>query len=76
MPARRRWSRPSATARRAYDRDRYGARHLIEHLFCAPKQYRAIATRHDKTRRNFLAAVQLAATVIPLNRGHALILQL
>jgi len=31
------------------------------------KQYRAIATRYDKTRRNFLAAVHLAASVILLN---------
>ncbi len=37
------------TARRAYDRALYEARHLIENFFCAPKQYRAIATRYDKT---------------------------
>ncbi len=55
------------TARRTYDRDLYAARHLIENFFCALKQYRAIATRYDKTARNFLAAVQLAATVILLN---------
>jgi len=52
---------------REYDRDRYQARHLIENFFCALKQYRAIATRYDKTARNFLAAVHLAATVILLN---------
>jgi transposase len=55
------------TSQRAYDRDRYAARHLIEHFFCALKQYRALATRYDKTARNFLAAVQLAASVILLN---------
>jgi len=55
------------TARRAYDRDLYQARHLIENFFCALKQYRAIATRYDKTRRNFLAAIHLAASVILLN---------
>jgi transposase len=54
-------------ARRAYDRELYAARHLIENFFCTLKQYRAIATRYDKTRRNFLAAVHLAATVILLN---------
>jgi len=53
--------------RRDYDRDLYAARHLIENFFCRLKQYRAIATRYDKTRRNFLAAVHLAATVITLN---------
>ncbi len=52
---------------REYDRDRYAARHLIENFFCKLKQYRAIATRYDKTKRNFLAGVHLAATVILLN---------
>ncbi len=55
------------TVRRAYDRDRYQARHLIENFFEKLKQYRAIATRYDKTKRNFLAAIHLAATVILLN---------
>jgi transposase len=52
---------------REYDVDRYEARHLIENFFCKLKQFRAIATRYDKTARNFLAAVYLAATVITLN---------
>jgi len=55
------------TARRAYDRDLYEARHLIENFFCDLKQYRAIATRYDKTKRNFLAAIHLAASIILLN---------
>ena len=52
---------------RAYDTDLYEARHLIENFFCKVKQFRAIATRYDKTARNFLAAVHLVATVILLN---------
>jgi transposase len=52
---------------RAYDRHLYKARHLIENFFARLKQYRAIATRYDKTARNFLAAVYLAATVHWLN---------
>ena len=52
---------------REYDHDLYEARHLIENLFCKLKQFRAIATRYDKTARNFLAAVHLIATVILLN---------
>jgi hypothetical protein len=59
--------RRNRTIRRAYDRDLYQARHLIENFFCQLKQYRAIATRYDKTRRNFLAAVHLAASAILLN---------
>ena len=52
---------------RDYDRDLYKARHLIENFFAKLKQFRAIATRYDKTARNFLAAVHLAACVIWLN---------
>jgi transposase len=52
---------------RSYDKDLYKARHLIENFFCKLKQFRAIATRYDKTARNFLAAVHLAAAAIWLN---------
>lgn len=52
---------------RAYDRYLYRARHLIENFFARLKQYRAIATRYDKTARNFLAAIYLAASVVWLN---------
>lgn len=51
---------------RSYDRDLYKARHLIENFFAKLKQFRAIATRYDKTARNFLAAVQLACAYIRL----------
>src|SRR3954463_9063267 len=56
-----------AKANRREDRDLYKARHLIENFFAKLKQFRAIATRYDKTARNFLAAVHLAACVIGLN---------
>ena len=49
---------------RSYDKELYKARHLIENFFCKLKQFRAIATRYDKTARNFLAAIYLAATTI------------
>ena len=52
---------------RDFDKDAYKARHLIENFFCKLKQYRAIATRYDKTARNFLAAIYLAAAIIWLN---------
>ena len=54
---------------RPYDKDLYKARSLIENFFCKLKQFRAIATRYDKTARNFLAAIQLAAAVVWLNWG-------
>ena len=50
--------------KRSYDQDTYKARHLIENFFADLKQYRAIATRYDKTARNFLAAIYLAAAAI------------
>ncbi len=43
------------------------ARHLIDNFFCKLKQFRAIATRYNKTKTNFLAAVHLAAATIWLN---------
>jgi transposase len=52
---------------RDYDKELYKARHLIENFYCKLKQYRAIATRYDKTARNFLAAIHLVAAIIWLN---------
>jgi transposase len=60
-------SRQNRRAPRDYDRELYKARHLIENFFAKLKQFRAIATRYDKTAQNFLAAIHLAATVVWLN---------
>ena len=49
---------------RPYDKDLYKARHLIENFFANLKQFRAIATRYDKTARNFLGAIYFAASII------------
>ena len=57
----------SRKQQRCYDRHLYKARHLIEKFFARLKQYRAMATRYDKTARNFLGAIHLAATVVWLN---------
>jgi transposase len=51
-------------APRDYDRELYAARHLIENFFAKIKQFRAIATRYEKTARNFPAAVQLVASIV------------
>jgi transposase len=50
-------SKSSRIIQRNYDKDLYEVCHLIENFFCKLKQYRAIATRYDKTARNFLAAI-------------------
>ena len=52
---------------RHYDGELYKARSLVENFFCRIKQFRAIATRYDKTACNFLAAIQLVASIIWLN---------
>src|SRR5215213_8808184 len=52
---------------RAFDKDLYKARHLVENFFAKLKQFRAIATRYDKTARCFLAGIHLAAALIWLN---------
>jgi transposase len=52
---------------RTYDKAQYQSRHLIENFFCWIKQFRAIATRYDKTARNFLAAFHLIAALCWLN---------
>ena len=52
---------------REYDKELYKERHLIENFFLKLKQYRAIATRYDKTDKNFLAAIYAAASIILLN---------
>ena len=38
----------------------YKIRHLVENAFCRLKQFRGIATRFDKLKRNFRSAVALA----------------
>ena len=60
IPPRRTAHKPQRT----YHRDLYKARHLIENFFAQLKQYRAIATCYDKTVRNFLGAIHLAAVLI------------
>ena len=52
---------------RDFDRHLYKKRHLIENFFGKIKQSPAIATRYDKTARNFLAAIHLVAATIRLN---------
>ncbi len=42
----------------------YGWRHLVENFFCALKQFRRVATRYEKTARNYRAVVTLAATIL------------
>lgn len=60
-------SRCTNKEKREYDTALYKARHVIENFFAKLKQYRAIATRYDKTAANFLGAIHLAAAIIWMN---------
>ena len=42
----------------------YKWRHLVENFFSRIKEFRAIATRFDKTDASFAARIQLVAGVI------------
>lgn len=60
-------SKSNRKQQRSFDEDLYKARHLVENFFLKLKQFRAIATRYDKTARNFLGAVFLAGAYVWLN---------
>ena len=47
-----------------YDKAMYRWRHLIENYFAKLKEFRAIATRYDKTDDSFRANINLAAAII------------
>jgi len=49
---------------RAYDKDLYKERNLIERFFNKLKQFRRVATRYDKLLVNFMGFVKLAAIAI------------
>ncbi len=40
----------------------YANRHLVENLWARLKEWRAVATRYEKTARSFLGVLSLAAT--------------
>jgi transposase len=52
------------TEQHEYDRHLYKERNLVERFFNKLKQYRRLATRYEKTARNFLAMLNLVSLVI------------
>lgn len=46
------------------DKHLYAQQHLIECCFSRLKQFRRVETRYEKTARNYLAVVTLAATIL------------
>jgi len=57
-------SNPSRAKKHPLDRQLYAQRHLIECCFSRLKQFRRVATRFEKTARNYRAVVTLAATIL------------
>ncbi len=59
IPARR-----NRTVPRDHDREMYKWRHQIENFFSRIKEFRAVATRYDKTDASFAAAIHLVSGVV------------
>jgi transposase len=51
---------------RAYDKHLYKERKKVEWFINLIKQYRRVATRYEKTARNFLAFVHVASIMVLL----------
>ena len=55
---------PSRAQKHPLDHHLYAQRHLVECCFSKLKQFRRVATRFEKTARNYLAVITLAAIVL------------
>jgi transposase len=55
---------PSRARKYPLDKHLYAQRHLVECCFSRLKQYRRVATRFEKTARNYLAVVTIAAIAL------------
>ena len=53
-------SKPERKKKHRLTRALYSQRYLVEIFFHSLKRFRAIATRYEKTARNYLALVQVA----------------
>ncbi len=62
IPARR-----NRKEQREYDRELYKERNLVERLFQKLKQFRRIATRYEKLKRNYQSMLYLVSSMIWLS---------
>jgi transposase len=51
---------------RVIDKERYKQRNVAERFWAKVKQFRRVATRYEKTGRNYLAFVQVASIMVAL----------
>ncbi len=56
--------RENRLEQRPYDKDLYKERNHLERFINRIKQFRSVATRYEKTARNFLAFIHLASIMI------------
>ena len=54
---------------RAYDKELYKCRHIVENVFRVLKEWRGIATRYAKNTSSFLAAVRIRCLYCYLRAG-------
>ena len=55
---------PTRKKKPRLDRKRYAKRYRVEVFFHTLKRFRAVATRFEKTARNYLALLQLACSMV------------
>jgi transposase len=55
---------PTRKVKRRLDRKLYRIRYMVEVFFHHIKRFRAVATRYEKTARNYLALVQLVCAFV------------
>jgi hypothetical protein len=55
---------PAHARKHPLDRHLYRERHLVGCCFAKLERFRRIATRHERTARNYLAVVTIAAAVL------------
>jgi transposase len=55
---------PSRALKYPLDKHLYAERHLVERCFSKLKQFRRVATRFEKTARNYRAVVTLAPIIL------------
>jgi transposase len=58
---------PTRKRKRRLNRKLYGIRYHVERFIHRIKRFRAVATRYEKTARNYLALVQLVCGFLWLN---------
>ena len=56
----------SRKEQRRIDQERYKDRNLVERFWAKAKQFRRVATRYEKTARNYLAFAHVAAVMVLL----------